>query len=179
MIHAYMTANHTRTYVDHLPTLLASYNSIPHTTTGFPPVDLHTHTTNHARAQLSIQKKAVKKIRGSQRGHPGLFPNDTVRVAKTKATGLTRGAIKWSKETFTVVSVSQPSHEWSSPIYTLDNGRKYTRDKLQKIDLEHLVRIPPKPRVISEPIARVRPTPPLRPPSQRTRRANVTLRDLG
>ena len=177
MIRAYMTANNTRVYVDHLPVLVSSYNSIPHTTTGVAPSDLLNNAEKRAKALVAIQTKAVKKIKGSRRGHPMLVIGDTVRVAKTKSSGLTRGAIKWSKDTYTVVNVSKPSNEWSSPVYTLDNNHKYTRDRLQKISLDNLVRIPTRQEATRANVNVVpQAQPVLRAPSQRVRRPNITLR---
>ena len=64
MIRAYMTANNTRVYVDHLPVLVSSYNSIPHTTTGVAPSDLLNNAEKRAKALVAIQTKAVRENKG-------------------------------------------------------------------------------------------------------------------
>ena len=77
---------------------------------------------------------------------------------------------------------SRPTSEgstrpYTSDLYTLDNGRRVSRDRLMLVDIERLVRMPVK-AVRSIPVARSqRAVPEPRPKSTRKRKSNVRLRD--
>ena len=103
MIRTYMISNQTRSYIEHLPTLLSLYNSIPHTTTGYPPKHLLDSSSSNditSNALSSIQRKALKKVKLSQSKshHPPLDIGDTVRVANIhRPGGAGVGTYHWSK----------------------------------------------------------------------------------
>jgi hypothetical protein len=78
-IKAWMLANDTRTFVPELERLLDTYNSIPHTTTGVAPFDLH-RGIQSVKARARILKKAMKAK--TQRTYPPLSEGDAVRLAE-------------------------------------------------------------------------------------------------
>lgn len=184
-IHAYMMSHgNTKTYVPVLPMLVSNYNDIPHTATGMSPRELHNSTDESNKSvQARLQKRAVLEL---NRAKPKYEPTklaigDHVRLAK-QPKGSSFSSKKstnthWSKELHTVEAVSKPTREWTSATYTLSNGRVVTRDKLQKVDREALVRIPTRVEVLRE--ARQQRAPPViappRAPSTRPRKHNVRL----
>jgi len=47
----------------------------------------------------------------------------------------------WSKELYEVVNVIPPTNAWDAAMYVLHDGRKFTRDRLQKVYPDRLVRV--------------------------------------
>lgn len=182
-IHAYMVSHgNTKTFVPLLPMLVSNYNDIPHTATGVSPRELHNSAERNKGVQTRLQKRAVLEVNRAMPKYPpaAIVVGDHVRLAK-QPKGSSFSSKKstnthWSKELHTVEQVSKPTKEWTSATYTLSNGRVVTRDKLQKVNREGLVRIPARaeeaPREAQQRAPLV--TPP-RAPSTRARKGNVRL----
>lgn len=91
---------------------------------------------------------------------------------------LRKALTHWSREIYTIENISRVTQPWQGESYRLSNGYVVTRDRLQYVDMEKLVRIPqrepaPAPAVRPAPIAV--PAPIVRPPSQRRKSFNVRL----
>jgi hypothetical protein len=72
----------------------------------------------------------------------------------------------WSRELYTVIGVDVAKSEWDATTYVIGDGRKFTRDRLQKVDMASLVKIdkevapqPPKckTKIVEPPTARAQP----------------------
>ena len=181
MIYAHMLTHSTKTFVPQLQTMVATYNGLFHTGIKQTPTEAHTNKRLVAAVAQQIQKQAFKsKKRGRQFKRPPLHSGDTVRIALIHHT-LEKPVTFWTNELFQVLKVVQPAKEWDATTYVLHDGRKFTRDRLQKVDQAQLVRMAEKPapkrvqkgqKKAKEPLG-----PRAQPQKQRERAPSSALRD--
>lgn len=122
-----------------------------------------------------------EKKRGRQIKRPPLVPGDYVRYALLSK-ALEKTTTFWSKEIYQVMSVEEPAHEWQAARYTLHDGRNFTRDRLQKVDPDQLVRLvvaqpPTKPATNKSAARPSPPPPPVRAQPQRGRAPSSRLKN--
>ena len=176
MIYAHMTVDRTKTYIDILQQLVDQYNDTPHTTTKLSPRECH-NGAQQEQAKMRIRDKAIKAKAETERRYVALRVGDHVRVAQGKKS-LRKALTHWSREIYTIENISRVTQPWQGESYRLSNGYVVTRDRLQRVDMERLVRIPQRESVsapVVRPIPAAAPTPIVRPPSQRRKSFNVRL----
>ncbi len=139
MIQVHMLIEETKTYLPQLQALVTRYNNLLHTGIGKVPARVHTNGTQWHEAYVRLKAQAMRnKGRGCQKKRPVLAVGDHVRTAII-AKPLEKLSTFWSRELFEVMAVQQPVHEWEAALYILHDGRKFTRDRLQKVDKARLV----------------------------------------
>ncbi len=139
MIHAYMLREDTKTYIPQLQNMVSTYNQLLHSGTNKVPAQLHTNPELWPSAHTQIKAQAMRgKRRGRQTKRPVLAVGDYVRTSLL-AKALEKPTTFWSREVYRVMSVERPTNEWEAELYTLHDGRRFTRDRLQKIDPQQLV----------------------------------------
>ncbi len=84
------------------------------------------------------------KKRGRQTKRPPLYVGDTVRVAIIHQP-MEKPLTFWSKELHRVVGIAQAKQPWDATTYELHDGRRFTRDRLQKVDPAKTVYVEGKP----------------------------------
>lgn len=141
MIQAHMMKNDTKTYVPQLAMMVTTYNELLHTGIRQRPIDAHNNPAVAGAVAKQLQSRAIKnKARGRHTKRPLLKAGDTVRVALVHQP-LEKPVTFWTKELFQVMNVIPPANAWDAAMYVLHDGRKFTRDRLQKVDPERLVRV--------------------------------------
>ena len=141
MIHSHMLRSDTKTYVPKLQGMVSTYNMLLHTTTGRSPNEVHENAELWPSVAKRLQSKAMKsKKRGRKVRRPPLDVGDTVRIALIHKP-LKKAKTFWSRECYTVVAVIPASAKWDATTYELSDRRKFTRDRLQKVDMAKLVKI--------------------------------------
>jgi transposase InsO family protein len=182
MIYAHMLKYNTKTFIPHLQAMVATYNGLFHTGIKQTPTEAHTNKAVAAAVAKQIQKQALKsKKRGRHFKRAPLHSGDIVRIALIHHT-LEKPVTFWTSELYQVMKVVEPAKEWDATIYVLHDGRKFTRDRLQKVDHAKLVRMleAPAPKRVQktgqkkakEPLG-----PRARPEKQRERAPSSALRD--
>ena len=138
-IKAHMLANDTRKYVSQLKHIVATYNSLLHTGVQQIPAQVHVDSSLWPAAQAQLQKQAMRgKRRGRHIKHSPLHEGDHVRTALlTKA--LEKPSTFWSQDIYQVMSVQRAKREWEATQYVLHDGRRFTRDRLQKVSKSEMV----------------------------------------
>lgn len=167
MIQAWMLANETRTYVPQLKHMVLTYNNLLHTGTRQVPARVHANAALWPCVHANIKAQAIRrKKRGRQIARALLAVGDHVRYALL-VKAMEKPATFWSKEIYRVMSIERPVHEWEAARYTLHDGRKFTRDRLQKVDADKLVRLvaAAEPQA-ARPKARAQTVPPPLPPPE-------------
>ncbi len=139
MIHAYMLANDTKTYLPKLKEIVHTYNNLLHSGINQIPAQVHKKPALWAKVSTQLKLQAMRsKRRGRQIKRPPLDIGDHVRSALI-AKSLEKPMTFWSKEIYRVMSIQNPKHEWEATQYILHDGRKFTRDRLQKVNELNLV----------------------------------------
>ncbi len=139
MIQAHMLSYDTKTYLPKLKEMVSIYNGLLHTGTKQVPAQVHTDPALRQKAHANIKLQAMRgKRKGRQTSRPQLSVGDHVRTALL-AKALEKPATFWSREIYEVMAIQQPKHEWEATLYTLHDGRKFTRDRLQKVDIQSLI----------------------------------------
>jgi hypothetical protein len=145
MIQSYMLANNTKTFVPKLPEMVLMYNQLLHTGIGQSPADAHFKSELWPQVAKKIQTQAMKtKKRGKHFKQPPLNVGDTVRVALIHQ-AMDKPVTFWTKELYQVMAIIQAKEPWDATTYILHDGRKFTHDRLQKVDPEQIVYIDGKP----------------------------------
>ena len=123
MIERYMTANNTTSYVSQLPKMVKIYNETPQGgIANIPPANVEGNRENTLiisnlnKDKQIANKKVAKKVYT-------IKVNDKVRVMNEKTIFNKGYSITYSKDVFTVVSISGDRA-------TLNNGKIYAMDKL-------------------------------------------------
>ena len=144
MIKAYMLANDTKKYVDRLQSFVDLYNQIPHTTTKRTPLEVYdvgASSRISRQTQKAIRDYARKEADRNKRQFVHLAVGDHVRVASISTSIKKKTVVNWSRDIF-VVTMIMTNKVTKAKRYQLENGKLYTRDKLQKIvDIENMVHI--------------------------------------
>ena len=85
------------------------------------------------------------QTRQHRRHYKKLDVGDHVRVAQLINPTLTpKPSTFWEERIVKVVGIVSPKAAWNSATYVLSDDRRLTRDKLQKVDVARLVRLPRK-----------------------------------
>ncbi len=146
MIQSHMLTNNTKTFVPKLPEILAMYNLLLHTGTGQAPIDAHSKPELWPKVGTKLRDQAMKtKKRGRQTKRPPLYVGDTVRVAIIHQP-MDKPVTFLSKELHQVIDIIEPGEPWDATTYELHDGRKFTRDRLQKVDPAKTVYMEGKPQ---------------------------------
>lgn len=142
MTHKYFTENNTVNWVDHLDTLIETYNNLPHMgINGYSPNDSMKHYPELVK--LNLQKaEAMNDIK------PDVGVGDIVRI-KLPKTPFSKGYIpQYSNETYKIIRVMKVS-------VILDNGKRCKISDIQKVSEENRDVLPfanPKPKPKPKPI---------------------------
>lgn len=132
MIHAHMLMNDTKIYLPKLKEILHTYNNLLHAGINQIPAKVHKQPGLWAKVHTQIKLQAMRgKRRGRQIQRPTLSEGDHVRTALIPKP-LEKATTFWSREVYEVMNVQSPKNEWEAALYTLHDGRKFTRDRLQK-----------------------------------------------
>jgi hypothetical protein len=141
MIYAHMLSNDTKTFIPKLAGMVAVYNSLHHTGIKQTPMEVHNNRKVGMAVGAQIQKQAIKsKKRGRQFKRPPIHVGDTVRVALIHQ-ALEKPVTFWTTELFLVTQIIEPAKEWDAASYVLHDGRKITRERLQKVNKLKLVQM--------------------------------------
>jgi transposase InsO family protein len=144
MIRAHMLLGDTKVYVPRLPQTVETYNDMLHTSIGQAPVNAHSKEDLWPDIAKKLRSKALKsKKRGRKVKRVPLAVGDSVRVARIHKP-MEKKETYWSRELYTVMGAIPAEKEWSAATYQLHDGRKFTRDRLQKVNEAALVRLPGK-----------------------------------
>jgi transposase InsO family protein len=134
MIYAHMLTNETKTFVPQLAKMVATYNSLYHTGIKQTPTEAH----NNKNTQPAVAKQIQSKKQGRHTKQPPVHIGDTVRIALIHQP-LEKPVTLWTTELFLVVRIVPPVAAWDAASYVLHDGRKFTQDRLQKVDRLRLV----------------------------------------
>ena len=139
MIYAHMLSNSTKTFIPQLAGMVARYNGLYHTGIKQTPTEAHNNKRVGLAVAKQIQKQAMNsKRRGRQFKRPPIHVGDTVRIALIRQ-ALEKPVTFWTTELFLVTQIVEPAAEWDATSYVLHDGRKFTRDRLQKVNRAKLV----------------------------------------
>jgi transposase InsO family protein len=145
----HMEENDTRTYLPVLQDLVSSYNNSVHGTTKLTPEQAFNDPAARSWVRERVEKQALSSTKG--RKVPPLAVGDRVRVAertkdeiRRELSQLGRRSLlpQWSREVYTVKSVSQPKAKPGRPVvqanteqYRLrESSSVYKRHDLQRVE---------------------------------------------
>ena len=144
-----MDANHTKKWIDILPTVIDNYNNTTHRITGWKPIELKDEKLTPQEAEdISSRMISITPTESAS-----FNKGDVVRLALTvepaeRRKGSFRKSYKinWTEDLFEILTVSNPSNANSLPQYTVKNletgvklRKKLYPYQLQKVDPDKLI----------------------------------------
>jgi len=160
MIRSPMMGANTKVYVPELPRLLEMYNAMLHTSIGHAPVSVHKNAALWPGVAKKIRGQAVKSKGARHRKLPPVSVGDTVRIALIRKP-LEKPETYWSRELYEVIEVIPARAAWDAPTYVLHDGRRFTRDRLLKVDPRALGKLPrEEQKVLAKPGQKKKAAPP-------------------